>query len=50
MGALLDSVLGYTDIDLEERHFMRKWHLYDKKPIELRNLQSEYGMGTQGRL
>lgn len=29
---------------------MKRWHLYEKKPIELRNLYSEYGMGTQGRL
>lgn len=30
---------------------MKKWHLFTgKKPIELRNLYSEYGSGTQGRL
>ena len=30
---------------------MKKWHLFaHKKPIELRNLYSEYGIGTQGRL
>jgi len=30
---------------------MKKWHLFTgKKPIELRNLYSYHGGGTQGRL
>ena len=51
LGSLTPKILGYTDIDIEERYFMKKWHLFtEKKPIELRNLYSEYGRGTQGRL
>lgn len=50
-GISQNKVLGYTEIDVEERLFTKKWHLFtEKKPIELRNLYSEYGNGTQGRL
>lgn len=50
MGKLIEKVLGYTEIDVEQRYFTKKWHLYEKKPIELRNLYSEFGIGSQGRL
>lgn len=45
-----DRVLGYTDIDVESRYLTRHWHLLQRKPIELRNLYSDYGCGSQGRL
>jgi hypothetical protein len=45
-----DRVLGYTDIDVESRYLTRHWHLLLRKPIELRNLYSDYGCGSQGRL
>lgn len=28
-----DIILGYTEIDIEDRYFIKKWHLFDKKPI-----------------
>ena len=43
-------MVGYTEIDVEDRYFIKKWHLLERKPIELRNLYSEFGVGTQGRL
>jgi hypothetical protein len=27
-GKFIEKVLGYTEIDIEDRYFMRKWHLY----------------------
>lgn len=45
-----DKMVGYTEIDVEDRYFIKKWHLLERKPIELRNLYSEFGIGTQGRL
>lgn len=45
-----DRVLGYTDVDVESRYLTRHWHLLQRKPIELRNLYSDYGRGSQGRL
>ena len=34
LGNITPKILGYTDIDIEERHFMKKWHLFTgKKPI-----------------
>lgn len=33
-GISQSKVLGYTEIDVEERHFTKKWHLFtEKKPI-----------------
>ena len=50
-GSLDEQVLGYSEIDVEERQFTKKWHYFvDKKPIELRNLYTDYGIGSQGRL
>ena len=34
LGNITPKILGYTDIDIEERYFMKKWHLFiGKKPI-----------------
>ena len=30
---LKDVMLGYTEIDVEDRYFIKKWHLFEKKPI-----------------
>ena len=40
-----DNMIGFTNIDLEERFFQTKWKQMDKKPIENRSLQSETGSG-----
>lgn len=40
LGKLITKTLGYTELDVEHRYFTKKWHLYEKKPIELRNLYS----------
>lgn len=45
-----DEMIGYTEIDLEDRHFTGKWRAYEKKPIEMRNLKSDVIQGSQGRL
>ena len=43
-------MIGYTEIDMEDRYFCKEWRDYEKKPIEMRNILPEYGAGTQGRL
>ena len=45
-----DEMIGFTEIDLEDRHFTGRWREIPKKPIELRNLKSEVISGSQGRL
>lgn len=45
-----DEMIGYTEIDMEDRYFTSKWRNYLKKPIEMRNLKSETMMGSMGRL
>lgn len=45
-----DEMIGYTEIDLEDRHFTGKWRAYERKPIEMRNLKSDILQGSQGRL
>ena len=45
-----DEMIGFTEIDLEDRHFTGKWRALEKKPIEMRNLKSEIVQGSQGRL
>ena len=44
-----DSILGYTNIDLEERVFSPKWQELEKKPVEKRNIESDSN-GSRGKL
>ena len=44
-----DSLLAYTEIDLEERIFSTKWQEQEKKPVEKRNLINDV-YGSRGRL
>lgn len=48
-GVVGDVLLGYTVIDLEERHFSIKWNTLDKKPVEKRNIFNDL-YGSRGRL
>lgn len=45
-----DDMIGFTEIDLEDRYFTGQWRKYQKKPIEMRNLKSEVMQGSMGRL
>ena len=45
-----DEMIGYTEIDLEDRHFTGEWRILPKKPVEMRNLKSDIIQGSQGRL
>jgi hypothetical protein len=47
---LKDVMLGYTEIDMEERHFNQVWNAYDKKPIEKRALKQTLDRGTFGNI
>ena len=44
-----DEMVGYTEIDLEDRFLTPKWHNYTKKPLEFRNIKDESGSSV-GRL
>jgi hypothetical protein len=44
-----DELIGYTEIDLEDRYFTPKWHSYNMKPLECRNIKDESG-SSMGRL
>lgn len=44
-----DVLLGYTDIDLEDRFFSIRWQKQPRKPLERRNLLNDY-YGSRGRL
>lgn len=46
---ILTSLLGYTEIDLEERFFSINWNTQEKKPIEKRNILNDIS-GSRGRL
>lgn len=48
-GVMGDMLLGYTEIDLEERHFSIKWNTLEKKPVEKRNIKNDL-YGSRGRL
>ena len=45
-----DEMLGFTEIDMEERHFHEVWNAYEKKPIEKRPLKSQFSKGTFGNI
>ena len=45
-----DEMIGYTEVDLEDRYFSSVWRKFEKKPIEMRNILPEFGRGSQGRL
>lgn len=42
-------LLGYTEIDLEERTFSLQWSELEKKPVEKRNIINDM-FGSRGRL
>lgn len=44
-----DSLLGYTNIDLEERVFSTRWQEQEKKPVEKRNIEND-AYGSRGKL
>lgn len=44
-----DGYIGSTQVDLEERVFMPEWNIYDKKPVEKRNIEHP-SRGSRGRL
>ena len=48
-GVFGNEILGYTEIDLEERHFSIKWNTMEKKPVEKRNIKNDL-LGSRGRL
>jgi hypothetical protein len=41
-----DELIGYTEVDLEDRYFTPKWHI---KPLECRKIKDESG-SSMGRL
>ena len=43
------EMIGFTEIDLEDRYFSIMWHRYDMKPLESRNLKNDFGASV-GRL
>mgnify|MGYP002620182267 FL=1 len=47
---LKDTMIGYTEIDLEERHFNKQWLDLEKKPIEYRTLKRESDNAPCGRV
>lgn len=42
-------MVGFTEIDLEDRFLTPKWHNYTKKPLECRNIKDDTGSSV-GRL
>jgi hypothetical protein len=44
-----DSLLGYTNVDLEQRVFSTNWQQLDKKPVEKRNIENDL-YGSRGKL
>ena len=44
-----DSLLGYTDLDLEERVFSTVWQELGKKPVEKRSIEND-AYGSRGKL
>lgn len=44
-----DGYIGSTQVDLEERVFMPEWNIFDKKPVEKRNIEHP-SRGSRGRL
>lgn len=44
-----NGYIGSTQVDLEERVFMPEWNIYDKKPVEKRNIEHP-SRGSRGRL
>ena len=47
---MLDSLIGYTKIDLEDRYFDNKWQELIEKPIEVRPLLHDDIKGSQGEI
>ena len=45
-----DLLVGYTEIDLEERHFSINWNNLEMKPVEKRNIQNDLYDGSRGNL
>jgi hypothetical protein len=45
-----DDLIGYTEIDVENRYFNRKWMAKAKKPVESRNIKPEFSNKSVGRL
>ena len=44
-----NSLLGYTEVDVEDRIFSVDWNKFSPKPIEKRNVQHDV-YGSRGRL
>ena len=47
---MLDSLIGYTKIDLEDRYFDNTWQELKEKPIEVRPLLHDDIKGSQGEI
>eukprot|EP01016_Furgasonia_blochmanni_P049256 TRINITY_DN7455_c0_g1_i2.p1 TRINITY_DN7455_c0_g1~~TRINITY_DN7455_c0_g1_i2.p1 ORF type:complete len:1220 (-),score=269.58 TRINITY_DN7455_c0_g1_i2:385-4044(-) len=45
-----DDLIGFTEIDVEDRYFNRKWMAKAKKPVESRNIMPEFSKKSVGRL
>jgi len=49
-GLMKDELIGFTEIDMEERHFSEKWQSFEKKPIEKRALKQSISKGSFGHV
>jgi hypothetical protein len=45
-----DTMIGYTEIDMEERYFNEEWAKTEKKPIEYRTLKRDSDGTACGRI